>query len=360
MQHVLGASLHPVLPRGDVPVHSVAPLMSPCHPSHAATLKACPVCRPRGCRDSTAPSDRQAGMNPGLFPSFLCGFWGAVFLLLPCLCGWDRGWHSCDTASPASCCLSPGHLPFSVHNKPRLVTAGDLCFVLGGAEGTEGWACGDTALGVREQTPVQVWALHLSPAHPWGQVLGAVLSHVAPAAGGAWRILLGKKSGDEIYPFICCLLEIKEKTSLSLKLNQTSLAQTKIYRHGVSPAGADQAWLALPPSLPVLHPSTSAARGGVFPGQCWPALGPHLPPTQSQLGARLRVPPGIGVCPWAQKILLVAESSGISGARWDPSLKPAPQGNILGSTSKSWNPPEPCAATRRSRGAASSRRWGCW
>lgn len=110
-------------------------------------------------------TDRQQVRGCTRVMSFLHGFWGAVFLL-PCL--WDRGWHTCDTAitaSPASCCLSQGHLPFSVRNKPRLVTAGTCAlywWVLRVERAvTRAWACGDMGLGVREQTPVQVWALDL-------------------------------------------------------------------------------------------------------------------------------------------------------------------------------------------------------
>lgn len=150
----------------------VAPLMFPCHPSHTATLKATPcgavpVCRPRGWRDNTAPSDEQAA--PGVV-SFLSGFWGAVFLL-PCPwqpdCGTEGGTPvtlpSLPALPPAACPQpSQGHIPFSVRNKPRLVTAGDLCFVLLGAEGTQGctqglglWGHGSGGEGT------DTWALDL-------------------------------------------------------------------------------------------------------------------------------------------------------------------------------------------------------
>lgn len=156
----------------------------------------------------------------------------------------------------------------------------------------------------------------------------------------------------------------KRETSFSLKLNQTSLAQTKIYRHRVSLAGTDQACIALPPSLPVLHPSKSAAQGQMFPGKCWPALGPHLPPTQSQLGARLKVPPGIGVCLGHTPV--PAERSPCHRIQRDlwSTLESFPQtwslGQDPGIHQEVFNPSQLSAATKRSRGAASSRRWGCW
>lgn len=61
---VLRVSLHPVVPLVMCQPR-VAPLDVPCHPPHAATLKATPccsvpVCRPRGWKDSTAPSHGQA------------------------------------------------------------------------------------------------------------------------------------------------------------------------------------------------------------------------------------------------------------------------------------------------------------
>lgn len=105
----------------------------------------------------------------------------------------------------------------------------------------------------------------------------------------------------------------------------------------MSPAGTDQACIVFPPSLPVLHPSKSAAQGQMFPGECWPALGPHLPPTQSQLGARLKVLPGTGVCPWPH--------TGASG-RISLCLNPAgslehvgiPSSNLV-LRARSWDPP---------------------
>lgn len=133
----------------------VAPLMSPCHPSHTATLKATSLCADSvvGGTTQLQVTDRQQVRDaPGVI-SFLHGFWGAVFLLL-CLwqldCGTEGGTPvtlpSLPALPPAACPeLSQGHLPFSVRNKPRLVTVGDLCFVLVGAEGREG---GDQGLGL--------------------------------------------------------------------------------------------------------------------------------------------------------------------------------------------------------------------
>lgn len=142
----------------------VAPLdvpLSPmpcCHPQGHATL-CCPCVQTMWLEGQQLQvAGRRSAMLLGLFPSSV-----------DCRELWDRGWHTCGTAvttSPASRCLSPairGHIPFSVPNKPSLVTAGDLCFVLLSADRavTQGCTCGDTGLGLSEQTPVQVWALDL-------------------------------------------------------------------------------------------------------------------------------------------------------------------------------------------------------
>lgn len=86
-------------------------------------------------------------MHPGFFPSSMdfweldCGTEGGTPVTLPSL-----------PALPPAACPQPsrGHIPFSVPNKPRLVTAGDLCFVLGGAECRQGlllWGHGSGAGG---------------------------------------------------------------------------------------------------------------------------------------------------------------------------------------------------------------------
>lgn len=70
-------------------------------------------------------------MHPGLSPSSVdfgeldCGTEGGTPVTLPS-----------PPALPPAACPQPsrGHIPFSVPNKQRLVTAGDLCFVLVGAE----------------------------------------------------------------------------------------------------------------------------------------------------------------------------------------------------------------------------------
>ena len=159
------------------------------------------------------------------------------------------------------------------------------------------------------------------------------------------------------------LADEKRETPLSLKLVQTSLAQTKIYRCWASPASTDQACISL--SLPSLsdrihsipHPSKSAAQitGGILrivknvsrggAGLLWAIAslpeshykgysvpGWRFPPRalvfafQPQAGSSRKISP----------LLNPARlGGGISGARWDPFLKPGPWGKLMGSTEKS-------------------------
>lgn len=129
----------------------IHPMLPPSRPHRSV-----PVCRPRGWRDSMAPSeDRQQVRDAPKVISFLHGFLGAVSLLPWQLdCGTEGGTPvtlpSLPALPPAACPQpSRGHIPFSVPNKPRLVTAGDLCFVLVGAECREGCEPGAAPVGTR-------------------------------------------------------------------------------------------------------------------------------------------------------------------------------------------------------------------
>lgn len=108
--------------------HQVAPLDIPCHPSHAATLKATPccgvaACRPCGWRTTRLQAtDRQQVRDAARVISFLHGFWGAVFLP-PCPwqldCGTEGGTPvtlPSPPALPPAACPQPsrGRVPFSV------------------------------------------------------------------------------------------------------------------------------------------------------------------------------------------------------------------------------------------------------
>lgn len=104
MQHVLGASLHPVLPRGDGPVQSGptdVPLSSilHCHPQGHI-----PVCRPCGWRDNPVTDRQQVGDAPGLCPSSMD--FGELFSCC-CVCGTEGGTPvtlpSLPALPPAAC-----------------------------------------------------------------------------------------------------------------------------------------------------------------------------------------------------------------------------------------------------------------
>lgn len=162
------------------------------------------------------------------------------------------------------------------------------------------------------------------------------------------RVLGKKRIKSFFYPQL-----LKKETPLSLKLVQTSLAQTKIHRGLASPYP--------PPSPPLqavmLHPPESAPQTPV--GSLKTFLGrrravPSLPKSPYK-GCSVARGPTLGPAPHQHEDLPCG--AGILGEQVHGG------GEIQGFPPKKkqvLDPLRPPAATRRSRGAASSRRSGCW